>query len=233
MNGIKVLIVEDEVLISEELKGLLEEDGYEVVGIAEDFETALAIIEDINPDIALLDINLQNKDEGFRVASYLNNSLSVPYLFLSSYSDSKTLDKAVKLGPSSYITKPYTKEQVLSAVKVLSTKIKPKEFILIKSEHQIQKVYVGDILWIKADDVYIEIRLKRSKIVLRTSIKRFLEEFSINNIVRVHRSYAVNLKHVDSVTAISVNVSGKKLPLSRLNKKPVQEAFLMLKNNYH
>ena len=86
MNKTKILIAEDDVLISEELSDILIGLGYDVVGIAEDYEAAVNILEVTPPDIAILDINMQGREQGFEIATYLNEIASVPFLFLFCFS---------------------------------------------------------------------------------------------------------------------------------------------------
>jgi len=222
----KVLIAEDDVLISEELNDILINAGYEVVGIAEDFETAVEIIDSTPPEIALLDINMDGKEQGFDIAHYLNQTISIPFIFISSYSDSKTLQQAGDLVPCSYITKPFSKEQVISAIKIACSSPKEaKEHIVISDGSKDMKVNLDDILWIKADGVYIELQTTKTKILLRTSIKSFLDNYKTIKFTQIHRSYLVNMNAITSVSNNYVTIGNMKLPMSRSCKEDTINAF--------
>lgn len=161
----RILIAEDDVLISEELAGILEDYGYEVAGIAEDYEVAVEIIKAKPIDIAILDINMHGREQGFDIAAYLAEHTDTPYLFLSSYSDIKTLTKAGTLLPKSYITKPFKKEQIYSAINViLASQVKTS--ILIKEGIKKVKILIDDILWVKAEGMYIELKTKKQKKII-------------------------------------------------------------------
>jgi len=229
MSRKKILIAEDDVLISEELKFILIEFGYDVVGIAEDFAAAKDIIDRTPLDFAILDINLHGKEEGFSIASYLEKSSSIPFIFLTSYSDSGTLEKAAKYQSNYYITKPFRKEQVFATLKMaFSRNINKSHYILIKQGGKSQKISTTDILWIRADGVYIELRTKQKRILLRTSLKSFLEEHKVSSFVRIHRSFAVNIQHVESISNSFVFIADEQFPISRSKKNDVEFAF----NNY-
>ena len=226
MTKKKILIAEDDVLISEELKDILINFNYNVVGIAEDYESAVRIIESNPPDIALLDINMQGKEQGFEIASYLNKRLSIPFLFISSYSDSQTLNNAADLNPSGYISKPFSKEQVHSAITIaLASKKETQEKIIIKNGLKIYKINVEDILWIKTDGIYIELETKQKKIVLRTSLKLFVEQYITIKLIQIHRTYAVNIKNISSISSKFIVINNIKLPLSRSYKDALFSLF--------
>lgn len=228
MESLNILIAEDDVLISEELCDILNEFGHRVVGIAEHYDAALKIINSSNVqiDIALLDIRMQGKEEGLEIAAYLKANHNIPYMFISSYSDSKTLEKVGKLTPSQYITKPFSKNDVRIATEILASSLKSgARSIILKEGSKSHKVDVNDLLWIKADGVYIEIHTLHKRIVLRTSIKSFLEEYQLYNLVRTHRSYVVNIEHVKVMSSNSLTIHGTQLPIARGHRSEVASAF--------
>ena len=92
MNG-RILVVEDESLVALDLSQALEEFGLEVVGTAESADDALAIAEDAQPDLALMDINIKGTINGIQTARILlHDPFGVPAVFLTSYSDDKTVE---------------------------------------------------------------------------------------------------------------------------------------------
>src|SRR5688572_25699223 len=100
MNPYHILIVEDELLIAEMLRQMLIDLGYKVAGIAANYDQALRYLqEDIRIDLCFLDINLQGKHSGFDVARELRSRHTVPFVFLTSYSDRKTISEAASLQP--------------------------------------------------------------------------------------------------------------------------------------
>ena len=134
------------------------------------------------------------------------------------------MTKAGELLPKSYITKPFKKEQIYSAINVILSS-QAQNFILIKDRFEKVKILIEDILWIKAEGMYIELKTRKRKKLIRCSLKSFLDEYGINGLLQVHRSYLVNLNNVNSISNSFVVIEGEKIPISRSLKKEVYSAF--------
>ena len=90
----KILVVEDEPIIAEDLSLMLKKEGYQIIGIANDGSSALDLLHSQNPDIALLDISLDSSLSGFDIAKVINEKYKIPFIFITSFSDKYTLEKA-------------------------------------------------------------------------------------------------------------------------------------------
>lgn len=115
---VRVLIVEDEPLIAENIAMYLNNHDYEVAGIAYDYEEAIEILERERPDIALLDINLEGNRDGIDLGKYIQDKLGIPFVFLSSYSDKSTLDRAKQVKPSGYLVKPFHEKSLMTTLEI-------------------------------------------------------------------------------------------------------------------
>ena len=102
----KILIVEDEFIIAEDLRGALEEIGHTVVGMAESYTEALEYIVSRPADLVLLDINLEGNAEGLKIGALLNER-NVPFIYISAYIDAKTRDAAELTNPKGFMVKPF------------------------------------------------------------------------------------------------------------------------------
>ncbi|MBD0280268.1 MAG: response regulator, partial [Flavisolibacter sp.] len=94
MSKVKVLIVEDEAIIAENIALYLDNNDFTVSGIAYDDEDALHELKCNTPDTVILDINLNSAKDGIALADYINTQYQLPFLFLTSYSDKETLQRA-------------------------------------------------------------------------------------------------------------------------------------------
>lgn len=103
----KILIVEDELIVAEDLKEALEELGHEVIGMAARSDKALSLAAEHQPDLACMDIVIKGDRDGIETAIQLQKELGIPSVFTSAYSDSKILDRAKKAQPVGYLVKPY------------------------------------------------------------------------------------------------------------------------------
>lgn len=114
----RILIVEDEPLIAEDVADLCRLNGYEVCGTAFNAAQALALVREYRPNLILLDINLEDTVDGLDIAWHLRKSYAVPFIFLTSYADRDTLAKAKETAPLGYIVKPFNKEQLYSTIEI-------------------------------------------------------------------------------------------------------------------
>ena len=116
----RIQIVEDEFIIAEDLRGALEEIGHTVVGVAESFDEAIAHFEEYEPELVLLDINLQGEAKGIKCGQILNNK-GIPFIYISAYIDAKTREKAESTKPKAFMTKPFDVGQLQLNIKIALT----------------------------------------------------------------------------------------------------------------
>lgn len=217
-----ILIVEDELIIAEMLREMLLDLGYSVNAVAPNYETA---IEELNKkqkiDLCFIDINLEAERTGFDVVKKINSDYFIPFVFLTSYSDRKTVGEAVKFQPAAYLIKPFSSTDLYTTVELVRarTVVNPIEVsektIPIKVRTETVKVLHNDIVWFKADNIYVEVKTNTKTFVVRNSLEKFLEELDNPIFFRVHRSFAVNLNHVNAINGQYLLVDGEKIPLSR------------------
>lgn len=114
----KILIVEDEPLIAEDIAEILQKNEFVVTNIAYSKEFALSELSTNLPDMALLDINLNNKMDGIEIAQNIQANYQIPFIFITSYSDKNTLEKAKLTEPSGYIVKPFNEASLCSSIEI-------------------------------------------------------------------------------------------------------------------
>lgn len=136
----KILIVEDESIIALNIKEILTGFGYEIIGIAADGEKALHLATIKTPDLVLMDITLQDREDGIDVAEKISKTLSVPIVFLTANDKNKTIDRAINIKPYGYILKPFKEIELKTAVEIAlktftANKKLSSEIIEVKSEN--------------------------------------------------------------------------------------------------
>ena len=114
----KILIVEDERIVAEDVRECLRESGYIVCGPAISGADALALAELEKPDLVLMDIVLQGDMDGIETARRLQTRLSTPVVFLTAYADEKVLARAKEIGPFGYLLKPFDERELRITVEV-------------------------------------------------------------------------------------------------------------------
>lgn len=118
MTGIKVLIVEDEPLIAKNIGMYLNNNDYEVSAIAYDPDEAIFQLKKHGPDFAILDINLESDKDGIDIAEYINQNNFIPFIYLTSYSDKDTLERAKKTNPVGFIVKPFNEKTLYATIEI-------------------------------------------------------------------------------------------------------------------
>lgn len=113
---IRTLIVEDEAITARDLAQMVEHLGYAVAGIAASWKEAVALLVATRPDIALIDIRLRGERTGLDLARHIRSHHSMPIVFLTSFSDSRSVSAARELGANAYVLKPYTEDAVFAAI---------------------------------------------------------------------------------------------------------------------
>ncbi|MNR97851.1 putative transcriptional regulatory protein pdtaR [compost metagenome] len=115
---LRVLIVEDEMLLAMDLEDMLLDAGYEVVGQASHMQQAITLAEqnDGAIDVAIMDINLARGTNGVETAAALRERWNIPSLFVSGNLDERTREAALPLSPLGFVGKPYSEREVLTSL---------------------------------------------------------------------------------------------------------------------
>lgn len=235
MEKSKILVVEDEVIIADDICRNLEELGYLVTEPAISYTEALTVLENEKPDIALLDIQLSGKKTGIDIANKINESYQIPFIFLTANSDTDTVSKVKDVKPNAYLVKPFSKDELYTSIEIAIHNFRSKQenevrekSIFIKEKGLYTKIDFDDILYIKSSHVYIEIFLRtKQKIVIRTSLTEILKKLDAS-FVRVHRGYIINVNHIKQLNANTVQLLDVELPVGNTYKDLIIEKLNLL-----
>ncbi|MEM9834582.1 MAG: sigma-54 dependent transcriptional regulator, partial [Bacteroidota bacterium] len=118
----KILIVEDEFVIAQDLQIILEKLHYEVVGIAQSEGEVRQLLNQVKPDVVLLDILLKGDKSGIDIAQMLNEHYQVPFVFVSSFADEDTIARVKETHPFGYILKPFNERDIYVAIELCLSK---------------------------------------------------------------------------------------------------------------
>jgi hypothetical protein len=115
---VKILVVEDELIVALELKSRLYDLGYTVNGTVASGEEAIEETRKQNPDIILMDINIKGAYDGVQVAEIIKAEYDIPIIFITAFSDPKTLQRAKIIEPYGYIIKPFEERELHTAIEI-------------------------------------------------------------------------------------------------------------------
>ncbi|MCB9082124.1 MAG: response regulator transcription factor [Lewinellaceae bacterium] len=141
MTTIRILIVEDEPLIAEDIRECLTNVDYSVVAVAHNKNQAIQALQTETPDLVLLDINLGGNMDGLELAALINDQHQVPFIFLTSYSHRAIIEEAKLTRPMGYIIKPFDERDLYSSIEIglynFSQGARPRQFNLEKLNQRI------------------------------------------------------------------------------------------------
>ena len=244
MATLKILIVEDEFIIAEDLRIQLKKLEYEVTGIAASYDDAMHMISERVPDLMLVDIKLHGSRDGIDLAATVRQDYDIPLIFLTSHADKNTVERAKKVNPEGYLIKPFESEDLYTSIEIAVAnylKIKGKsndleeknnavldDSIFVRKDHLLVKIRFDELEWIKAERNYLELHCQDKMHLIRSTLRDFLDKLPENLFIQVHRSYAVNLKHVSTIEYVSLKVSNQDIPLGRSYIAPLKERLKII-----
>lgn len=238
MSQVKILVVEDEILIADNICDTLTDLGYFTYEPAINYTEAISALKTQKPDIAILDINLSGSKSGIDLANLINKEFKIPFVFLTSNADNETISLAKNVKPQGYIVKPFTKEDLYSSVEIAlsnyskyenissSNEFLGKDSLFLKENGNYIKIKFDEIQYIKSDHVYIEIiLLTNKKHVIRTSLNDISLKLP-NNFIRIHRGYIVNYNYISQIKSNKLFLNDLELPVGKKYKEDILQKLI-------
>lgn len=223
-KNLSIFIVEDEPLICATIETALRKQGFKVLGDADNVFDAFQAINTLNPDLVLVDIQLDGVKDGINLALELDK-ISIPYLYLTSQTDPETIVRVKETQPLGYIVKPFTEAGLRSNIELAwhNFSLTNDDFLLVKHEGRIHKINQNDIIYLQAYDNYCYVNTKTKKYLVPHTLKYTFEKLNSDKFVKSHRSYVVNLQHVTSIDNNKIYLENLPLPLSASNRSVLKK----------
>ncbi|WKV13018.1 response regulator [Marivirga harenae] len=233
---LKILIVEDEMLIGANISLQLNELGYEVTGIIPRGEEALQQIEKNTPDIMLLDINLKGDLDGIETALTMQKTHDIPIIYLTANTDDAHFNRAKATKPFGFISKPFKKLDLQRTIELTINQMESKvknnadlesqnnnsfllsDCIFVRHLNSMVKVDIKDILYIEAERNYCRIFSNSKEYLVVMSLKEMDEKLPAKHFLRTHRSYIINLSQIKEIGNTHVVIGNKALPVTKSQK---------------
>lgn len=235
---IRILIVEDNVIIADDMQSMLEEIGYEIVDNVIVYEQAEEVLKTQQVDLVLIDIILASDRTGIDLGKHIRENYDIPFIFVTSNSDRATVESAKTVKPNGYLVKPFEQQDLYTSIEIalanftygtgtnkqenpLSQEDVPmsnsvlKDSIFVKKQHLYYRIQFGDIQFIKADNVYLEVNTVDKKFLVRSPLKDYLQKLPKNKFYRAHKSYIVNVDHIDAINSKDIMINNNLIPISK------------------
>jgi two-component system, LytTR family, response regulator LytT len=241
MAKVKILVVEDESLVSRDIQSSIKKLGYVVTAGLNSGEKAIASIEEERPDIVLMDIMLKGKMNGIEAANIIKERFDIPVVFLTAYADDSTVNKAKVSEPYGYIMKPFKEKELQTTIEVALYKHEKdmqvkkerdlyhsiienkesKDSIFVRADYRLNKINFNDIFFVEALKDYVVINTSDNSYTTHTTMKEMVRILPSKDFVRIHRSFIVNLNKIFSIKYPDLVIEGKMkvLPIGGLYRK--------------
>jgi len=232
-DTVRILIVEDDMIIGANLSLQLVNLGYEITGIESRGEEALAHAMANTPDIILMDINLKGKLNGIETVSAIQRKKDIPIIYLTANSDEATFSKAKETRPRAFIAKPFNNLDLQRTIALVVEQLKGnsvakhpvleievlEDRIFVRHNGKMEKLLLADILYIEADRNYCTLITDTGNYLLTSTLKTMEEKLPKAIFIRVHRSFMVNISKLDVVADNHLEIKRKVIPLSKSQKE--------------
>ncbi len=251
IKKVKLLILEDESLIAQDIADGLVECGYEIAGTVPSVEKAMKLLaQDSGIDVVLIDIMLKGDPTGITLAQHLDKQHPhIPYIFLTSYADTPMVNRVKKATtPYAYILKPFNKRQVAVSIEMALenfSKRKPEHDLLanktfkpipqralkindslfLKKDNHFERVLLQEILFLEAESNYTTIHTQCGRFVYSMVLKKIEGVLPPDFFLRVHRSFVVNINAVSGFEGNQLFVDKQKIPVSKSHRHMVFDLF--------
>jgi DNA-binding LytR/AlgR family response regulator len=232
MNNIQIGIVEDEGITTEILVRTLRKLKYKVAEPASNYQEAIRMLIAERPDLAIIDINLNEEKDGIDVANYIKDHIRIPIIFLTANGDVASINRAKYSRPLAFLIKPFTKvdlhaaiETALNLSETKPTVTKENEgYLFFKVGTMMERFNIRDILFFENDARNFNIHCTNGQVVsVRITASELLEKLSDENFIQIQRSYIVNLSHIKKIDSSCVFLDHHQLLYKRTMKETLLE----------
>jgi two-component system, LytTR family, response regulator LytT len=246
----KILIVEDELVVSKYIEACLKNIGYEIADIITSGEEAVAKAPTILPDLILMDIRLNGKMMGTEAAKEIKDVLDVPIVFLTAYADDKNIEMAKASEPYGYLVKPFYEKELHTTIEMALHKHEKVKFLkkerdlyysvienknasdslYIRTNSRLKRIKYDEICYVEALRDYIIINTGAENFTARINMKEITRFLPERDFVRIHKSYIVRLDKIFSIKYVSLIIEGSmnEIPVGNFYRKDLYSRLNLL-----
>ncbi len=213
----KILVVEDEPLFADAILMMLDELSYENVKITDNATDALQLFVSFEPDVVLMDIKIKGEKDGIAVADSISQAKKPsPVIFMTSMDDKNTFERAKQTNPIAYLIKPFDEGTLERSIELAVYKhykatwdtdlftdwqqdILIDDSIFVKVGGRLERIYIRDIVHLRAETKYVELYVKNQKILLRMSLNELTRKLPVQYFVRIRRNQIINTQFIANI----------------------------------
>lgn len=235
-----MLAVEDDSLQARGLRLLFKRLPYDLLAVVPTADEALRVFDAEQPDVVLLDVQLADEGDGIELAHRLNARRPVPLIFLTSFEDDVTYERARAVGPFAFLNKPYDEALLCRSIELAIlqfARLRPAEppvepealpepgtsvllpdSLFLRENNRFLRIPYAQIDWLEADDTYCHLHTAERKYTARMTLREVESRLPADQFVRIQRGYVVRvacIKAIEPQDGLLVLLDGQQLPLGR------------------
>ena len=224
-DEIRVVIFEDDELWLRGLSAMLDESGYTVAGMAKTFAASVSLLNSAEYDIALVDVSLEEKNNGLELGQMISRLYKKPYIYITSNQDPDIIAKAVVTGPSAYLLKPVQPSSLIgtlqSAINNFNERRTPDpaalapgdDLFFVKQGTRYKKLHWADIAFLRSERNYTAIfnSVDKTEYFIRSTLSKTMSAIIHpafrNKFALVNRAEAVQVSFISELAGDEVRTN--------------------------
>ncbi|MFM9907921.1 MAG: LytR/AlgR family response regulator transcription factor [Chitinophagaceae bacterium] len=239
----KLFLIEDEWVHAEDIRITTEELGYTWLGYTNEGIDALMKIRQLQPDILLIDLNLNGTFSGISIAKAIKEETDIPFIFVTSYLDEEVIRKCYELNPIAYLHKPVNKGDLKAALlksdfpqdsfyREIDEEATRSQQLMIRTGKNLKPVLKEDITIVQTDAKnYIRLFTRqKNQYAIKQSLTAFEKSLPPAIFIRVHKEYMVNLLCITAINESdqTIQIDGQHIPIGKNYKADFMARFNIL-----
>jgi DNA-binding LytR/AlgR family response regulator len=236
---IKLLIVEDDLLVRTSLEIVINEMGHEIVASVDNAVDAIFEFSSKSPDLVICDISLKDKVNGIELVRKLNALRRCPIIFLTAFHSDEMFSQAKKVAPIAFIQKPLEKQTIQRSIELavehsmdnigfVKSALPVENCLYTRVGNKLKKIAISEIESVQVDGKYCTLNVNGRSINCKISLKEIIEKLPKQEFVQVSRAAIINLNFIQDIelssqlvrlpsAEIAIGRNYKEGLLSRLN----------------
>lgn len=246
MQTLKILIVEDDLVSAQDLAETLAELGYLVTDIAQNYNEGLLAFRRRLPDLVILDIDLgKESEDGIELAKAFNKIEKIPLVFLSGNYGKSHRNRAYTVTPADFLVKPYNEAQLeLTIERILRNHksanhqnpvLNGNNHCFVRENDCFVRLNFTDIIYVEGAGSSTILHCEDKRRVISTSLADLLRQINFTYLVRIHKSFAVNLNKINAFhegrVTIAVNNEQRTVAIGRSYKSELLSHLKKIKSS--
>lgn len=240
----RIITIEDDLLLAEDLKQKLTSLGYAVLGNATTAEEAMQLVTELCPDILIADIRIAGEKDGIDTVTEIYKSYRCPVIYLTANSESATVKRALATHPAAFLLKPFkisefvinidlAVENFRKQITFESVNHRITDSIFLPQDFLYYRVRKKDIYYVEADGAYVKVFTNDKKYHITVNLKSFERQLNDKVFFRVSRKHLINTDYISRINgnALFLNLPEKEqmVAISKDQRQEILSRFMILR----